>query len=95
MNILLLKILYAIFDKGYSVIDIYDNYYSFVKMSDLFSEKERYELIKIVCKYITIFYNVHEDEMELALFTNNVITCLKMKDITEIEIPETIDINEK
>lgn len=90
-----IKILYAIFDKGYSVIDIYDNYYSFVKMSDLFSEKERYELIKIVCKYITIFYNVHEDEMELALFTNNIITCLKMKDQTEIEIPETIDINEK
>tara|TARA_B110000285_G_scaffold120312_1_gene136071 strand:+ start:219 stop:1271 length:1053 start_codon:yes stop_codon:yes gene_type:complete len=77
-----IKILYSIFDKGYSVIDIYDNYYSFVKMSNLFSEKERYELIKIVCKYITIFYNVHEDEMELALFTNNLIGCLKSKKTT-------------
>jgi DNA polymerase III delta prime subunit len=75
-----IKILYSIFDKGYSVIDIYDNYYSYVKISELFSEKERYELIKIICKYITIFYNVHEDEMELALFTNNLIACLKIKD---------------
>lgn len=75
-----IDILYSIYDKGYSVIDIYDNYYSFVKISDLFSEKERYEMIKIVCKYITIFYNVHEDEMELALFTNNLIGCLKVKD---------------
>ncbi len=72
-------ILYRIFDKGYSVIDIFDNYYMFVKISDLFDDSDRYEVIKILCKYITIFYNVHEDEMELALFTNNLKSCLKNK----------------
>jgi replication factor C subunit 2/4 len=71
-----IHVLYSIFDKGYSVIDIFDNYYSFVKMSDLFREEKKYEVIKLLCKYITIFYNVHEDEMELALFTNNLMQCL-------------------
>ena len=32
---------------------------------------KKYELIKLLCKYITIFHNIHEDEIELALFSNN------------------------
>jgi hypothetical protein len=32
----------------------------------------KYQAIAIICKYITIFHNIHEDEIELALFTNNV-----------------------
>jgi hypothetical protein len=31
----------------------------------------QYKTIAIICKYITIFHNIHEDEIELALFTNN------------------------
>jgi hypothetical protein len=31
----------------------------------------QYRTIAVICKYISIFHNVHEDEIELALFTNN------------------------
>jgi DNA polymerase III delta prime subunit len=68
-----IKIIYEIFDKGYSVMDILDNYFTFIKTTNLLSEDQKYEIIPIICKYITIFHNIHEDEIELALFTNNLI----------------------
>jgi DNA polymerase III delta prime subunit len=72
-----INIIYSIYDKGYSVMDILDNYFLFIKMTTLLTEDEKYKVIPYICKYITIFHNVHEDEMELALFTNNIIEELK------------------
>ena len=66
-----INIFYELYDKGYSVMDIYDNYFIFVKMTDILNETQKYETIKILCKYISIFHNIHEDEIELALFSNN------------------------
>ena len=40
-------------------------------------EMQKYKIIALLCKYITIFHNVHEDEIELALFTNNAINEIK------------------
>jgi len=71
-----IPILYKLFDKGYSVMDILDNYFLFVKITNNLSEDEKYKIIKLICKYITYFYNIHEDEIELALFTNNLISIL-------------------
>ena len=68
-----IKLIYDLFDKGYSVMDIYDNYFLYVKNTTLLTETIKYEVIKLLCKYITIFYNIHEDELELALFTNNLV----------------------
>ena len=74
-----IKIIYEIFDKGYSVMDILDNYFLFVKTTTILSENEKYEIIPYICKYITIFHNIHEDEIELAVFTNNLINTLNTK----------------
>jgi hypothetical protein len=52
-------------------MDILDNYFLFVKNTEIISEDEKYEVIPYICKYITVFHNIHEDEIELALFTNN------------------------
>jgi DNA polymerase III delta prime subunit len=68
-----IKLIYEIYDKGYSVMDIIDNYFLFVKNTNLLNENEKYKIIPYICKYITIFHNIHEDEIELALFTNNII----------------------
>ena len=68
--------LYAIFDCGYSVIDILDYFISFVKQTSILTEDVKYEIIPFLCKYITIVHNVHEDEIELALFTNNLQSLL-------------------
>jgi DNA polymerase III delta prime subunit len=71
-----IKILYDIYDKGYSVMDILDNFFLFIKTTKLLNETEKYNITPIICKYITIFHNIHEDEIELALFTNNLINIL-------------------
>ena len=71
-----IQLIYEIYDKGYSVMDILDNYILFVKNTEILDETEKYNVIPIICKYITIFHNIHEDEIELALFTNNLIAIL-------------------
>jgi len=71
-----IQILYGIFDHGYSVIDILDYFITFVKQTSVLSEEIKYEIIPLLCKYITIVHNIHEDEIELALFTNNLHSLL-------------------
>ena len=66
-----IKLLYDIYDKGYSVMDILDNYFIFIKITQILTEEEKYNIIPYICKYITVFHNIHEDEIELALFSNN------------------------
>ena len=68
-----IKLIYQIYDKGYSVMDILDSYFIFIKNTKSITEEQKYNLIPFICKYITIFHNIHEDEIELALFTNNLI----------------------
>jgi DNA polymerase III delta prime subunit len=74
-----ISILYNLYDKGYSVMDILDNYFLFIKITDLLTETQKYNIIPIICKYITIFHNIHEDEIELALFSNNVYANIDIK----------------
>ena len=65
-----IRVLYNIHDFGYSVIDIYDFFFTFVKNTTSLTEEDKYNILPIICKYITIFHNVHEDSIELALFSN-------------------------
>ena len=85
-----IDILYDLHDKGFSVIDILDNMFEYVKLitdaEDVsggdpdfmipITQIKIYEIIKIICKYITFFYNIHEDEIELALITNEIISTI-------------------
>jgi len=68
-----IKQLYKLYDNGYSVMDILDTYFLFIKNVEILNEEEKYKIIYFISKYITIFHNIHEDEIELALFTNNII----------------------
>lgn len=68
-----IEVLTIIYNNGFSVVDILDNLYFFIKLTDILIEKEKYEIIKLICKYIIIFYNIHEEEIELVMFTNNLI----------------------
>lgn len=65
------KIMYEIHDYGYSVIDILNLFFSFVKLTDLLDEETKYRVVPIICKYITVFHSIHEDVIELALFTSD------------------------
>jgi len=65
-----IDLLYKIFNKGYSVGDILDSYFTFIKTTNTITETSKYIIIKLICKYIIIFHTVHEDDIELALFAN-------------------------
>ena len=68
-----IHILYELHDQGYSVIDILDSLFAFVKHTTLLSDTDKYRIVPFICKYITIFHEIHENELELALMTNNLI----------------------
>lgn len=68
-----IEILYGIYDKGYSIMDILDNFFLYIKITTLVTEHDKYIIIPFICKYITVFHNIHEEEIELALFTNNIL----------------------
>jgi len=72
-----IQLIYELVDKGYSVMDILDNYFIFIKNTNLLTEEQKYIIIPCICKYITIFHNIHEDEIELPLFTNNIIQLIR------------------
>lgn len=71
-----INILYGIHDYGYSVIDILDYFFTFIKTTDKLNEDEKYTIIPFLCKYITVFHIIHEDAIELALFTNKLAEML-------------------
>ena len=45
-----LQIIYEIYDKGYSVMDILDNYFTFIKTTSLLSENQKYNF----CNFIRV-----------------------------------------
>jgi DNA polymerase III delta prime subunit len=72
----------TIYNNGFSVLDILDNLFIFIKMTESIVEKDKYEIIKLICKYIIVFYNIHEEEIELIMFTNNLIKLFDVKPLT-------------
>jgi DNA polymerase III delta prime subunit len=70
-------VLYSIHDDGYSVIDILDYFFNFLKVTNNLDEKLKYLIIPIICKYITIFNTIHENKIELALFARDIILLME------------------
>lgn len=65
-----IAIMYSVVDNGYSIVDIFDSFFKYLKTCDLLNETEKYEVVKVLCDYITIIHNVHEETIEMVLFTN-------------------------
>ena len=63
------QMLDAMISKGYSVVDILDNYFNYIKITEIISEDTKYRIIPIISKYIVYFSNYHEDDIELYFFT--------------------------
>jgi len=71
-------ILYEIYDYGYSVIDILDYFFTFVKYSPQLQEDDKYKMIRVLCEYISVYHNIHEHPIELALFTGELAPILSV-----------------
>ncbi len=65
-----IAIINSIYNKGYSVMDILDSYFTFIKITVILDETIKYKVIKLILKYIALFHTLHENDIELALFTN-------------------------
>ena len=65
-----------IFDKGYSVMDILDSYFQFIKINSFLEEEKKYQCIKIISSYISRFHTQHEDEIELVFLTHDLINLI-------------------
>ena len=68
-----IEIINYVHSNGYSVLDILDFLLTHIKLNNTLSETEKYEIIKCICKYTTIFHTIHEDKIELYLLTNDII----------------------
>ena len=70
-------ILNNLVEYGYSVIDILDSLYIYLKNEvTILNDVEKYEIIICVCKYITIFYDLHENNIELIFLNNSIYKVL-------------------
>jgi DNA polymerase III delta prime subunit len=67
------KIINNFIDNGYSIIDIYESFFNYIKVSDYLTNNQIYKILPIICKYITIFYTIHENNIELKLFIHDLI----------------------
>jgi len=74
-----IRIIYSLYDYGYSVIDILEYFFEFVKTTRLVEEGVKYKIVPNICESISIFHNTHENGIELAVFTNKVLVCLGNK----------------
>lgn len=66
------NILNKLYNNGITVIDILDSLSNYVRYSNILIEEQQYELLIIISKFINIFYNIHEDNVELLFITNNI-----------------------
>ena len=79
-----IQIIYLLYDYGYSVIDILEYFFEFVKTTSLIGEDVKYKVVPHICEFISIFHNIHENGIELAIFTNAIIGCFRNTgDITQ------------
>ena len=66
-------ILYLLSDRGFSVMDILDSLTQYIKRDENMDELSKYTLMPTICKYISIFHEIHEDDIELVLLTRDII----------------------
>lgn len=64
-------ILLDVYDSGYSVMDIMDNLFFFCKITPMLTEAQKYAVVPYICQTIAAFHTVHEDEIELVLFSRH------------------------
>lgn len=71
-----MRCIYSLYDYGYSVIDILEYFFEFVKTTSLIEEDVKYKIVPNICDSISVFHNMHENGIELAIFTNKVMRCI-------------------
>lgn len=79
-----IKIINKLYNDGYSVMDILDNYFEYIKITDKLSEDIKYIFIKFISSSITRFHAQNEHCIELSLLTYEFINLLKNKKVVDL-----------
>jgi DNA polymerase III delta prime subunit len=64
-----IHILFTLYDKGYSLIDIYHFMYEYIKVSN---HPNKYIIIEKLCLYIQYIYDGFDNKIMLMFFTNEI-----------------------
>lgn len=60
-------------NKGYTVVDILELYFIYIKKCDILPNKIILKVIQAISEYITYFYAIHENSIELYFLTHDLI----------------------
>ena len=63
----------SIYLSGYSLMDIYENYFYYIKLTTLLDERKKMKILPLLCKYITSAQETDDSCVELFIFTNDLI----------------------
>lgn len=72
-----ISILNNYYINGFSVIDILDVFFEFIKISDSISQTLKYNITQYIINSIIVFNEIHEDNIELSFFTSNIYRIIK------------------
>jgi len=64
-----IEILFGLYDKGYSLIDIYHFMYEYIKVTN---HPKKYIIIEKLCSYIQYIYDGFDNKIMLMFFTNDI-----------------------
>uniref|UniRef100_A0A6C0AXW2 Uncharacterized protein n=1 Tax=viral metagenome TaxID=1070528 RepID=A0A6C0AXW2_9ZZZZ len=67
------------YSNGYSVIDILDIFFEYIKLTNIIDENLKFNIIESIIKSIIIFNEIHEDDIELSFFTLDLYQIIKNK----------------
>jgi DNA polymerase III delta prime subunit len=70
------ELLLTFINNGYSVMDILNEFYHYVKISENIDEEHKYKLFKIISDFIINFITIHEEELELLIFSYDISNVL-------------------
>jgi DNA polymerase III gamma/tau subunit len=71
-----LRIIHSVSMDGYSVMDILDSFFVFVKHQSL-SDEIKFKMIKVISKYVCVLNQIHEHSVELLFFVNELVDVLR------------------
>ena len=67
-----IQLVHQVYSEGYSVMDILDAFFNHMKNAAV-NDSVKYPILKIICKYIVVFNQVHEHPIELNFFVNDLV----------------------
>ena len=81
-------------NKGYSIIDILENFLYYIKeINNVINEEKKYLIIKLIVNFINNYFAMEEDNIQIIFFTNhlyNIINNIQLYIIFYIIIKNNI-----